>query len=381
MKFLFVTAGSPATVFACSPLAAAVRNAGHEVMMAASEDLMTPISHLGIPAVSITPTPLHHFMWTDSSGGPAKIPQGKRETMLFAGRAFGRMAEASLGTLLELVREWRPDMVIGTDHGYAAGLVAAHLEVPHARSLLDLAETAECDEGAAEILEPQLRKLGLDDLPQPAVIIDICPPTLRGKQNGPVVQPVRFIAVNEQLPLDPWMYRRDPRKPRVLITAGTRGGPSRSMNADLLRMLNGALSGLDVEVLIAGLEEVVGDLRAELGDSRIGWLPMDIVAPTCDVIVHHGGGVTALTAANAGTPQLVMPWDEYQIASCQPVTDFGAGILLAPGPDAAEGIARGCRELLTDPRYKQRAITLARENAAQPSPAAVAEALEQFAAR
>src|SRR5579859_7376356 len=120
------------------------------------------------------------------------------------------------------------------------------------------------------------------------------------------------------------MYRRDPRTPRVLITAGTRGGPSRGMNADLLRMLNGALSGLDVEVLIAGLEEVVGDLRAELGDSRIGWLPMDIVAPTCDVIVHHGGGVTALTAANAGTPQLVLPWDDYQIASCQPVTDFGA---------------------------------------------------------
>jgi len=377
MKFLFVTAGSPATVFACTPLAAAVRSAGHEVIMAGSEDLMTPISHLGIPAVSITPTPLHHFMWTDSSGAPATMPQGPRETMLFAGRAFGRMAESSLNPLLDLVRDWRPDMVIGADHAYAAALVAAHLDVPYARSLLDLAAIAEADEGATEILAPQLRKLGLDQLPQPELVIDICPPALRIKEGAVTLQPMRFIAANEQRPLEPWMYAPDARKPRVLITAGTRGGPSRGMNANLLRMLNGALSALDVEILIGGLEEVVGDLRAELGDARVGWLPMDIVGPTCDVIVHHGGGVTALTAVNVGTPQLVMPWDEYQSASCRPITDFGAGILLAPGQGAPEDIARACQQILGDPGYKERSEALAKENAAQPSPAAVAQVLER----
>jgi UDP:flavonoid glycosyltransferase YjiC (YdhE family) len=377
MKFLFVAAGSPATVFGFTPLATAVRNAGHEVVMAASEDLMTPISHLGMPAVSVTPTPLHHFMWTDSSGGPAKWPQGPRETMLFAGRAFARMAESSLDALLDLVRDWRPDMVLGVDHAYAAGLVATHLGVPYARNLLDLAETAEADEGATEILAPQLQKLGIDHLPQPEVLVDVCPPALQDKENASAVQRIRFIAANEQRALEPWMYVRDARKPRVLITAGTRGGPSRAMNAKLLRMLHDALSVLDVDVLVGGLEDVVGDLRAELGDCRVGWLPMDIVAPTCDVIVHHGGGVTALTAASAGTPQLVVPWDDYQIACCRPITDFGAGVLLPPRQDMAEEIARGCREILADPKYKQRSQTLAEEIATQPPPAAVAQVLEQ----
>jgi UDP:flavonoid glycosyltransferase YjiC (YdhE family) len=379
MKFLFVTCGSPATVFAFAPLVTAVRNAGHEVIMAANEDLMTPISRFGIPAGSVTRTPIHHFMFTDSDGGPAKMPQGPRETMLFVGRAFARMAESSLDALFDLVRDWRPDIVVGGPHVYAAGLVAAHLEVPYVRTLWNLVGTSEMDEGAIEILLPQLRKLGLDQLPQPDPVIDVCPPTLRGPDNSLTAQGIRFISVNEQRRLEPWMYTRDARRPRVLITAGTRGGPSRAMNAKLMRMLTDALSTLDVEVLAAGLEDVVGDLRAHYGDARVGWFPMDIVAPTCDVIVHHGGGVTALTAVSAGTPQLVAPWEDYQVASCEPITDFGAGIMLATGQSSAEDIASGCQEILADPKYKRQSQTLAEEIAAQPSPAAVAEVLEQRA--
>ena len=380
MKFLFVTAGSPATVFASTPLASAVRNAGHEVIMAANEDLMTPISHSGIPAASIISTPVDYFMWTDSSGGPAKMPQGPRETMLFAGRAFARMADASLDTLLDLARDWRPDMVVGGHHAYAAGLGAAHLGVPYARNIWDLVGTEELDEGATEILAPQLRKLGLDQLPRPEVLIDVCPPALRSREIAPTVQPIRFLPANEQRPLEPWMYARDEGRPRVLITVGTRGGPSRAMNAQLLRTLYDALSALNLEILVGGLEDVVAELRAELGDARVGWLPMDVVAPTCDVIVHHGGGVTALTAVSAGTPQLAVPQEDYQIACCRPITDFGAGILLAPGQGTAERIAQACQEILADPEYKQRAQILAKEIATQPTPAAVAHVLEQRAA-
>jgi UDP:flavonoid glycosyltransferase YjiC (YdhE family) len=381
MKFLFVTYGSPATVFAFTPLAAALRSAGHEVIMAAGEDLMTPISHSGIPAASITPTPLDYFMWTDGSGGPAKFPQGPRETMLFAGRAFARLAESSLDALLDLAGAWRPDMIIGAHHAYAACLAAAHLSVPYARVCWDPAPTSEVDEGAAEVLAPQLRKLGLDELPRPEVVIDACPPALRGKEGAPGVQLIRFIAANEQRPLERWMYARDEGRPRVVITGGTRGGPSRALNAQLVRMLHGALSGLDAELLVGGLEDVVGELRAELGDARIGWLPMDVVAPTCDVIVHHGGGITGLTAASAGTPQLFVPQDEYQVACSRPIAEFGAGIMLSPGRATPEDIARACREILAGPGYKERAQALARQIAAQPTPAEVARVLEQRAAR
>jgi len=381
MKFLLVTGGSPATVFALVPLATAARDAGHQVVMAGNADLMPAITQCGIPAVSISPAPLHYYMFTESDGSPAKMPEGPRETMLFAGRAFARMADASFDALLGLGEDWRPDVVVGGGAIYAAGLLAKQLEVPYARHAWDLAPTTEMDEAANEVLAPRLRKQGLEELPPPQPLIEICPPTLRGQEQAADVQRMRFVAANSQRPLESWMYTRTDRKHRVLITAGTRGGQSREHNAELLRRLSGTLSKLDIEVLVAGPDDMVDDLRTVLGEARVGWFPMDVVAHTCDVIVHHGGGTTAMTAMAAGTPQLAIPQEDYQAACCRPITDFGAGILLEPGQDTADNIAQACQTILADAGYRRRTQILAAEIAAMPSAASVVEALEQRVAR
>jgi UDP:flavonoid glycosyltransferase YjiC (YdhE family) len=381
MRFLFVTGGSPATVFALVPLATAARDAGHQVFMAGNEDLMPAITNCGIPAVSITPAPLHHYMFTESDGSPARMPEGPRETMLFAGRAFARMADASFDALLGLAVDWRPDIVIGGGAIYAAGLVANQVEVPYARHTWDLAPTTELDEAANEVLAPRLRKLALEQLPPPRPLIEICPPALRSPEQAADVQPMRFVAANSQRRLEPWMYTRTERKHRILITAGTRGGQSREHNTELLRRLGGTLSKLDIEMLVAGPDDMVEDLRAVLGEARVGWFPMDVVAHTCDLIVHHGGGTTAMAAMAAGTPQLVIPQEDYQVACCRPITEFGAGLLLEPGQDTADNIAQACQTILADATYRQRTQILAEEVAAQPSPAAVVQALAQRAGR
>jgi len=357
-----------------------LRNAGHEVFLAADDSLIPVITGNGIPAVSITPTPVHYFMWTDSSGAPAKMPQSPRETMLFSGRAFARMAEASLAALLDLASVWRPDMIIGGATSYAASLVAAHLDVPYVRHAWDLVPTTEMDEGAVEVLEPQLRKLGLDQLPQPSTWIDIHPSVLRG-ENAPPAQLMRFVPGNEQRRLERWMYTRDSDRQRVLITAGTRGGQSRSQNAEHLRNLNDALSKLDIEVLIAAPDDIADSLRADVGQTPVCWIPLDVVAPTCDVIVHHGGGVTAATAMNAGIPQLVAPRDDYQVTLAQPIADFGACVLLARGQGSAGQIVQACQQILADPGYRLRSQALAEQIAALPSPSVVAGVLEQHASR
>jgi hypothetical protein len=75
MKFLFITGGSSASVFAIAPLATAVRNAGHEILLAANEPLMEAAEAVGVPAVSITPEPLRHFMLTDRSGNACTAPE------------------------------------------------------------------------------------------------------------------------------------------------------------------------------------------------------------------------------------------------------------------------------------------------------------------
>ncbi|WP_370424222.1 glycosyltransferase (plasmid) [Streptomyces sp. QH1-20] len=153
-------------------------------------------------------------------------------------------------------------------------------------------------------------------------------------------------------------------------------------SAEQMRRLVEELGRTGAEVLIAAPEQVTEKFAPELGDIRIGWLPLDVVVPTCDLLVHHGGGVTAMTAMNAGVPQLITPEASYMEIVAKALTDFGAGLTVATpeGDDSTEAIAAGCRELLSDGRYRQRADVLAREMAVLPHPAEVAAVLAELAA-
>ncbi len=124
MKFLFVTTGSSATFYAVAPLATAVRNAGHEIILASHEPWVETVEGIGVPTVCYSPEPIRHFMTTSRS-----------EEMLGVGRGFARMAAAGLGVLLDLAEDWRPDLVIGSSMSYAAGLLATRRKVPYVRQI------------------------------------------------------------------------------------------------------------------------------------------------------------------------------------------------------------------------------------------------------
>jgi len=375
MRILFVTAGSPATVFALTPLATAARNAGHQVFMAASEELVPAIAGNGIPPVGITPASIRDFIFSDATGRAAAVPDDPRSVMLHVGRAFARLAEAGMDGLSTLVRDWRPDLVVGGSACYGAGLAATQLGVPYVRHAWDTVDTTLMDDGAIEILAPRLSKLGLDGLPVPDLFVDICPPGLRAEP-APGAQPMRWIPGNQQRRLEPWMYDRGTAAGRALVTGGTRSLMPDKLES--LRRLSEALSTLNVEVLVAAPDGVAEGLRAALGDVRVGWIPLDVVAPTCDVMIHHGGGVTSMTALNAGVRQLIVPGDAYLRVVAQPVADFGAGIMLEPGQDSAEQVVRAYRELFANPAYEDRSRILARQIASLPAPAGVVGRLEQL---
>lgn len=387
MKFLFIAGGSSATVFTIAPLATALRNAGHEVLVAANEPLPDIAAGIGLPSVSIVPEPVFHFMRFDRSGNPVEPPKDPRENMLHTGRAFGRMAAAGLDPLRDLARNWRPDLVVGGSMTYAAGLLAAHLEVPYVCQAWDIVPTTGADPGAEEELRPELSRLGLAELPAPDLFIDVCPPSLRPclpPSHSHETQLMHWIPGNGQRRVERWMYTRPDDRRRVLITTGTRALAFQS--AEALRNLVDQLARTGAEVLIAAPDQVTEKFGGELGDVRIGWLPLDVVAPTCDLVVHHGGGVTAMTAMNAGVPQVIAPEASYMEIVAQALSDFGAGIRLAtqgqgPGPDQTEVIVSACRKILSSPRYAQRARALSEEMATLPAPSEVAHTVEKLAAR
>jgi glycosyltransferase len=387
---LFVTSGTWATIFVLAPLAKAARNAGHEVFVTTRDDAVHVVTGLGLPAVSVTSLKLRDFVYKDRSGKPLKPPEHDRpaEAMTYTGRWFGRMAAGTLDRHLELAANWRPDIVVGGKNSYAAPLLAAHLEIPFVRHNWDASEVALMDEAANEELRPELSRLDLDRLPLPDLFVEIIPPSLRLAETLPAkaTQAMRWIPCNLTTRVEPWMYTRDGR-PRVCVTAGStpstgtapKGQPDGGRRFyELLRRLVMAIAPLEVDLLVGAPDAAAASLRDELGCARAAWLPMDVVAPTCDVIVHPAGGQTSLTALTSGVPQLLVPQGVPILGPALRMSDYGAAITLPPGDDSVGQIADACQELLHDPAYKKRADELSHEIAALPPPAEVVDVLEDL---
>ncbi|MEV7525740.1 nucleotide disphospho-sugar-binding domain-containing protein [Streptomyces sp. NPDC091371] len=376
---LFVAAGSPATVFALTPLATAARNAGHQVVMAANADMTPVVTSMGLPATETTDLPIKHFITTGRDGKPVQIPSDPGGEAEFTGSWFARMALAGLPRLLELAGHWRPDVVVGGTLSYVAPLLAAHLGVPHVRQTWDAIDADDIHRGAGAELAPDLAALGLDRLPDPDLLIDICPPSLRPADAAPALPMRHITAVRQDGRLEPWMYSRGER-PRICVTSGSRvAKDSYDDNFAFLRTLAGDLAAWDAELVVAAPEGVAEALRPELPGARVGWMPLDVVGPTCDLMVHHAGGVTTLSGLAAGVPQLLIPKGAVLCTPARRVADQGAAIALLPGEDTREAVAAACRDLLEQPGYRKRAGDLAAEIAQMPSPAALVPVLEQLA--
>lgn len=379
MKMLFVAAGSPATVFALAPLATAARNAGHQVIMAANGDMTPVVTSMGLPATETTDLPIKEFITTGRDGKPVRIPADPTEEAHFTGSWFARMALAGLPRLRELAERWRPDVIVGGTLSYVAPLLAAGLGISHVRQTWDAIDADDIHHGAHAELAPDLASLGLDRLPEPDLTIDICPPSLRPAEAAAAL-PMRHVsAVRHDGRLEPWMYTRGERS-RICVTSGSRvAKDSYDQNFVFLRSLARDLAAWDAELVVAAPEEVAGALRPELPGARVGWMPLDVVAPTCDLMVHHGGGVTTLSGLAAGVPQLLIPKGAVLCKPALRVADRGAGITLLPGEDTPEAVSAACRELLEKPDYRQRAGELAAEIARMPAPAQLVPVLEQLA--
>ncbi|BAL90283.1 hypothetical protein AMIS_50630 [Actinoplanes missouriensis 431] len=375
MRVLFLTGGSPATVFAVAPLAAATRLAGHDVLVAAPADMTPMVTGVGLPAVAITGGAMLDFMFIDRSGRRLTLPADPAERVVFNGHGFGRLAAASLPALEELAASWRPDLVVGGSLCYAAGLLAAKLGVPYVRHTWDLGEPPEMDRGAAAELATELAALGRTELSVPDLWVDICPPALRAPGLPGPRQNMRFTPVNLQRPLEPWMYRAARR--RVCVTLGSRvtGADEIAHLTELITMVG----SLDVEIVVAAPEPVAAALReGGVPAAHAGWLPLDVILPTCRVLVHHGGGQSALNALRAGVAQLLLPDIPKMVEPCERIARHGSAVVLVGEEQSAGRITAAVADLVSADSYTRRARDVRAEMAAQPAAAEVVGVLERL---
>jgi glycosyltransferase (activator-dependent family) len=404
MKVLF-TVIAERTIF-CSmvPLAWALRTAGHEVRVACQPAFAPVVTQAGLTAV---PVGRDATIWRMESLDPALLERARaglpspwrvvedpanadgeelREGHRVAVDEGHKLENFPLiGGLAEFARTWEPDLVVWEPLTYAGPIAAKACGAAHARLLWSLdvfgatreiyrrARGAAVDDPLADWLGSYGRKYGFEfseDMTTGQFSIDQVPPSIGLRASDLDYRPMQYVPYGGPASTPDWLPTRRPRIGLTLGTTATEHFGGYVVNiADTLA----ALSTLDVEVVATVKDPAFG----VPGNARVvPFVPLDALAPTCDVVVDHAGPGTFLTVARHGVPQLTVPWDFDEPLLARRAAAQGGSLTIRGDRATGVRIREGVERLLAEASYRTRAADLRDELRGLPSPNDVAEEIE-----
>jgi L-noviosyl transferase len=372
MRFLFTTAPLHGHFSPLVPLAWACRAAGHEVLVATSENFVPAVVNSGLPVAASGPgIDVHDLSNRDSV-------HGIEDARYAHGEAFALMASRNLAGTFELVDAWRPDVLVCERSELAGPIVAAVRGIAHVELQWGVAELPEYRAAADAVLRPTLHNLGLQAVPAPQVTLNTWPRSVRLPHAREHLD-LRHVSYDGIARVASWMLR-PPELPRICLTLGTVLPQLRAQG--LLGLVSTMLEGLaelECELVLAMDDEIAAELGPLPKAVRsIGRVPLSNVVGSCAVLIHHGGHSTSLTALAAGCPQVALPSFDDQVENAAAVVLSGAGLAMRLHTATADAVVGHCRSVLENPEYAAAAACMAQEIAAQPSPAEVVSVLEQL---
>jgi UDP:flavonoid glycosyltransferase YjiC (YdhE family) len=339
------------------PLAAALRSAGHEVLIATGAAALDADTR-GVPVRDIAPgfrfdrialrTMIRHPLIARAEmAGSA----GTRVVGLVFGAANDRFVDAAV----ELAREWRPDVVVHEPLAPAGAVAAAAVGAPAVHVENALFPGPAVAAAVVERMGRALRRHGLAALLQPALVVTVRPPSLGG---SPAFRPMRpGPAAADGAP--EWLLRPGER-PRILVSRSTVAGPG---GGDPMPAVVAAAADVDAEIVLV---RPGPRLRSPLPPNvrTVGWVPLPAVLPHATAVVHHGGAGSVLAACTAGIPQLATPGPGDRAYNAELVAGAGAGLAVPDRRIDAAALTR----LVTDEGLAEGARKIAAEIAGMPLP-------------
>jgi UDP:flavonoid glycosyltransferase YjiC (YdhE family) len=407
MRVLFFPFPLLTHYFHQAPLAWAMRSAGHDVRIVVAhgqQSVLDAVIRSGMTAVQagedFDVVGVLAAVTADDADGPLPPEEFHRRNR---GRldAFRHASERLARDLMEFNAWWRPDLIVADPMATIAPLVAGVAKVPLVRHLFGVdvmrlqaipGSGAPVDGDVRESWPPPLRRMydhyGVEVRADYAArVVDPCPlsmelPELPTPANR---LPIRYVPYNGPGVVPDWLPRTTDR-PRVCVTWGTVATALRGRRVFAVPDILTALARLDVEVIAAlsrSDRELLGEPPA--GVHVVDPVPLHLLLPTCDAIIHHGGGGAMLTAASLGVPQLVYPLAIETALNARQLVNVGAGSSIGPkradarGFEAAEADVDTYTSAITallDGAVTQGARRLRSEIQAQPTPAEVTRHLE-----
>jgi UDP:flavonoid glycosyltransferase YjiC (YdhE family) len=383
MRVLFTTWAWPSHLYVLVPLAWACRAAGHEVLVASQPEILDEITRTGLPGAAVgadvdavelvrgyvLPSEAGQG---DGLGQAPKLGKGPRAMQMFMAHA-----ESMVDSLVDLAREWRPDVVVFEPTALAGPVAAAAIGVPAVRQLYgtDLMMRARTvlPDALAELKE---RHNTGDFDPFGVSTIDPTPTSFQVPTDYRRL-PMRYVPFNgpgarpDRLP--------PTHKPRVCVTWGhtiAKLDPKRFLVPQVID----AIHGLDIEVIAAISAEQQALLTDVPENVRVVVdQPVQHLLPQCDLVVGHGGAGTVLTSLHHALPLLLVPQLPDHLGHSGRVLASGVGEVLARDEVTPERLRAEVSRLLTDAPIRDAAAKLSQEMRTQPAPSELVAELETIA--
>lgn len=389
MKILITSCPTYGHFYPLIPIAWALRSNGHELLAAMPGQFAEVANACGIPAVKLNN---NNPFYSDKKSGVQSVPHkawGSETDGSIASRltqavvdhvidAYVPISCTTVDSVLELTKQWQPDLILHTPWEYSSQIAASALGIPRVTHGWGVGLPAELAMAEAEALRPLLQTYGGSNSMTPeALHIDICPPSMQYPNQPKNEMHMRYIPFNGAALSQPWHSQRDNR-PRVVVSIGS--VPIENGHAVLLESIVGALGKLDVDaiVLTGGVkisEQLVTSNVRLVADN----VPLANLMSACDLVIHHGGSGSTMTSTAYGLPQLAIPQMCDQFRHAERIAASGCGLQLTDIRASVEDIHLSVRELLTDEQYRKRAQELRRENLNQISPNQIVPYLEALA--
>jgi glycosyltransferase (activator-dependent family) len=413
MKILFVPHANKAHLHVMTPLAWALRTAGHDIRIAGKPDIADSIMAAGFTPVIVgaemNPNP--GFYPGYQPPPQVVMAPGQRQDMPLQEdfpqhEPLDRLSRATWGfalfstdtmvaDLVEFCRNWGPDLVIWDQMVYAAPIAARACGAAQARMLMgpdsitQLRRAVGSDnDPLRDWMQPLLERYGCafdEEMIVGQWTIDPMP-AWQWRPSGLHFVPVRHIPFNPPAPLPSWLDEPQIGN-RICLTLGASHRDGRGTEASAADLL-AAVSELDAEVVatfnakqLESIPKIPDNVRA------VDFVPLAALLPTCSAIVHHGGAGTFATAISCGVPQLIIPGTHWAfqwwgpLAHANGLQKQGAGLFVADADHlTAEALHEDLSRVLKDSSFRANAERLRVETLGVPTPNEVVPVLERLTA-
>jgi UDP:flavonoid glycosyltransferase YjiC (YdhE family) len=395
MRILFTTIPAMGHFHPLVPLAKAAQKAGHDVAFASSRSIHSQIEASGFTAFS-TDDSSSEVDRTSVVERVLQLPVGTR-SLLASIEVFIGMSAKALPNLLELCKDWQPDLIVREEYEFSGAVAAEHLGIPHAAVQVTYSANwqqslgAEFTNFAANHLDKVRAIGGLPSDPELKMLyrhlfLSFDPPSLLDPN---VIMPTTTKHVRTET-FDrsshetlPEYLSRPFEHPLIYVTLGTEAPNLPHIFPSVYRTI---LEGLHDEpgtvVLTVGRKRDPLELGAHPANVHVErYIPQSLLLPHCDVVVTHGGHNTILAALNLGLPLVFTPFFADQFGNAKRCVELGVGQMMTKDELTPVNVQRAVREVLSDKRYRANAQRIQAEIQAMPGLGQGVKLLEELAVK